>query len=363
MCAASTARRGAARVAAAAVGRARHPARVPDARAAGAHAEPGARPNCCRARWPSVRAACRARSSPGRRWAVRSTSPARRGPYAACTALFVLAAALCGDDPLPARAARRRRLDRHAARGRALRAPSARSCWARSRSTCSRCCSAAPPRCCRSSPRTCCTSARGAWACCAARRRWVRSRCRWRSRAGRSGAAPGRRLLARRGGVRRGDRGVRPVDAASRCRWRRWPSRGAADMVSVVIRQTLVQLETPDDDARPRQRGQLGVHRRVEPARRVRVRRHRRAGSGRWRRWCSAASAPASLPSRGGACSRTSRGATDFSRTPRQHRGGDREKAMQWLGPWRALRSTGRGFQYAAGGEAHQAGTQGSDCR
>ena len=43
-----------------------------------------------------------------------------------------------------------------------------------------------------------------------------------------------------------GDAGVRPVDHRSGCRWSRWPCRGAADMVSVVIRQTLVQLDTPD---------------------------------------------------------------------------------------------------------------------
>jgi MFS family permease len=48
----------------------------------------------------------------------------------------------------------------------------ARSCWARSRSTSSRSCSVVRPRCCPSSPATSCRSAPKAWACCARRRRW-----------------------------------------------------------------------------------------------------------------------------------------------------------------------------------------------
>ena len=66
---------------------------------------------------------------------------------------------------------------------------------------------------------------------------------------------------------------------------------GAADMVSVVIRQTLVQLETPDE-----MRGRVSAVNSIfigasQPARRVRVGRHRGAGSGRSARWWSAASA------------------------------------------------------------------------
>ena len=44
---------------------------------------------------------------------------------------------------------------------------------------------------------------------------------------------------------------------------------GGADMVSVVIRQSLVQLDTPDDMRGPRQRGQQRVHRREQRAGRV----------------------------------------------------------------------------------------------
>ena len=62
----------------------------------------------------------------------------------------------------------------HAVRRHALHARTSRSCSARSRSTCSPCCSAARRRCCRSSRATSCTPARGAWACCAPRRRSAR---------------------------------------------------------------------------------------------------------------------------------------------------------------------------------------------
>ena len=58
---------------------------------------------------------------------------------------------------------------------------------------------------------------------------------------------------------------------------------GASDMVSVVIRMTLVQLGTPDA-----MRGRVtavngAVHRRVESARRIPRRRHGGAGSARCR--------------------------------------------------------------------------------
>ena len=55
---------------------------------------------------------------------------------------------------------------------------------------------------------------------------------------------------------------------------------GGADMVSVVMRQTLVQLETPDDDARARERGERDVHRRQQRAGRVPRRAGRRSGMG-----------------------------------------------------------------------------------
>jgi MFS family permease len=47
---------------------------------------------------------------------------------------------------------------------------------------------------------------------------------------------------------------------------------GAADVVSVVIRSSLVQIRTPYHDARPGERGAFALHRHVQPAGRVRVR-------------------------------------------------------------------------------------------
>ena len=52
---------------------------------------------------------------------------------------------------------------------------------------------------------------------------------------------------------------------------------GAADTVSVVIRFSLVQLAHARRDARPRRRGELSLHQRLQPARPVRERRHRRS--------------------------------------------------------------------------------------
>jgi MFS family permease len=49
---------------------------------------------------------------------------------------------------------------------------------------------------------------------------------------------------------------------------------GASDMISVYVRQSLVQLWTPDESARPRQRRQHGLHRRLQRARRISRRRH-----------------------------------------------------------------------------------------
>ena len=47
---------------------------------------------------------------------------------------------------------------------------------------------------------------------------------------------------------------------------------GAADMFSVYVRQSLIQLYTPDADARPRRRRLVAVHLRLERARRGRIR-------------------------------------------------------------------------------------------
>jgi MFS family permease len=65
---------------------------------------------------------------------------------------------------------------------------------------------------------------------------------------------------------------------------------GASDMVSVFVRQTLVQLETPDAMRGRRRRRELRVHRRVQRAGRVRIRRlgggcRRRPGRGSWAGW------------------------------------------------------------------------------
>ena len=49
---------------------------------------------------------------------------------------------------------------------------------------------------------------------------------------------------------------------------------GAADMVSVFVRQSLVQIVTPDPMRGPRLRGVEPVHRRVQRTGRIRIRRH-----------------------------------------------------------------------------------------
>ena len=113
-----------------------------------------------------------------------------------------------------------------------------------SRSTCSRCCWAARWRCCRSSRATSCTQTPGAWACCAARRPWALAMSLWLMRTPlRDGV--GRTLLLAVGlfGL------CMVVFGLSRSFWLSLgvlAISGAADMVSVVIRQTLVQLDTPD---------------------------------------------------------------------------------------------------------------------
>ena len=73
--------------------------------------------------------------------------------------------------------------------------------------------------------------------------------------------------------VRRRDARVRAVDLF----WLSFAAlaaSGAADMVSVVVRQSLVQLETPDAMRGRGRRGQLGVHRRERPAREFESGRH-----------------------------------------------------------------------------------------
>ena len=92
-------------------------------------------------------------------------------PYGAMAVLWLAAGLING-----AVALRRRPSARNRRRSPAC-SPASASCatippfLAPSRSICSRCCSAASPRCCRSMRATSCTPGRGAWACCAARRR------------------------------------------------------------------------------------------------------------------------------------------------------------------------------------------------
>ena len=128
-----------------------------------------------------------------------------------------------------------------------------RRSWARSRSICSRCCSAAPPRCCRSMRATSCRPARWASASCAPRPRSARLLMT---------AVLARHTINRRVGMRMFQAvivfGVATVVFAL-SHWM-WLSvlalaiLGAADTVSVVIRFSLVQLATPDE-----MRGRVGA--------------------------------------------------------------------------------------------------------
>ena len=94
--------------------------------------------------------------------------------FGSAAGLFALATALCAairhPDPPPGEPA-----SLHSLFAGVRYVGATRSCWARSRSTSSRCCWAGRRPCCRSTPRTSCTSDPGAWACCVARRPWVRS--------------------------------------------------------------------------------------------------------------------------------------------------------------------------------------------
>ena len=121
-----------------------------------------------------------------------------------------------------------------------------RSCSASSRSICSPSCSAAPPRCCQSSPMKSSTPARRALACCARHRRSARLAIT---------AILTTSPLTRRVG--------RIMFACVACfglativfalsksfilSMAALAVLGASDAVSVVIRMTLVQLETPDE--------------------------------------------------------------------------------------------------------------------
>ncbi len=149
------------------------------------------------------------------------------------------------------------------------------SCSARYRSTSSRCCSAARRHCFRSTRATSSRPDPGGSASCARARRWARSRWRSTSPAIRSRGHAGRLMFA----------GVAIFGLATIVfgvsRW--FPlslvalmTLGAADMVSVVVRQSLVQLQTPDAMRGRVSRGQCAVHRHVEPARRIRIGSHRR---------------------------------------------------------------------------------------
>ncbi len=152
-------------------------ARLPDAGAAGAHAAAGAAADAAARAWPSARPACRRAIIGGpalggllfagrhrrglRRCGVALVRGRRRAGRCGC-ATHAPPRARAGDAAPRVLAG----VDFIWQRKAGARAPS--------RSTCSRCCWAAPPRCCRSSPRTSCTPAPGAWACCAARRPWAR---------------------------------------------------------------------------------------------------------------------------------------------------------------------------------------------
>ena len=69
---------------------------------------------------------------------------------------------------------------------------------------------------------------------------------------------------------------------------------GACDMVSVIVRHTLVQTRHSRRDARPCQRGQHGLHRRLQRGGAVRVADSPRSGSARFRPWSGVESEPSS---------------------------------------------------------------------
>ena len=174
-----------------------------------------------------------------------------------------------------ARARRAHRADQRCARCSAAFASCAAtgSSSARCRSTCSRCCSAARRRCCRSSPATSCRPGRGGSACFA-RRRPIGALTMSVVLARRAADAAGRPGAVQRAAVF----GLAvTLFAFSTVLWLSLvalAAMGAADVVSVVIRFSLVQLRHARRNARPGQRGQRPVHRHLEPARRFPGRRH-----------------------------------------------------------------------------------------
>ena len=120
------------------------------------------------------------------------------------------------------------------------------SSWARCPSTSSRCCWAAPPRSCPSMPPTSWAPGPGDSGCCARRPRWARSSCRSSSSGIPSSAGSARASSA-------------PCWPSAPPRWCSGSPTslplsfaalavlGGADVVSMVIRSSLVQLRTPDE--------------------------------------------------------------------------------------------------------------------
>ena len=143
-----------------------------------------------------------------------------------------------------------------------------RSSSARSRSTCSRSSWAACSRCCRCSRATCSTPDRGGSACCAPSpgvgaliAAIVLTHWQPRQHVGRimfgAVAIYGIAII------------VFALSQSFVLSMVALAALGAADMVSVVIRMTLIQLADAGRHARPGQRGELAVRDRVEPARRI----------------------------------------------------------------------------------------------
>ena len=180
-----------------------------------------------------------------------------------------------------------------------------RSCWARSRSICSRCCWAVPWRCCRSMRATSWRWGPGGSACCAPRPGW-----------GPSSMA----LYLARYGIR--DRAgvilfafvaafgfftmVFGLSTSVPLSIAALVLMGACDMVSVYIRETLLQLWTPDEV-----RGRVNAVNRVFIGASNELGEFRagvvaRAGSGPWRRWRWAVPEPWRWPGSGRAGSRNS---------------------------------------------------------
>ena len=120
------------------------------------------RPRCCRPRSRSARSAGRPARSSARRSAAISTRSRTGCPIAVSTAPVrgLLRSCLMCIRPLPRSDDPRHRQSAGRRWSRACAMSGATGwCWARSRSICSRCCSAARPRCCRSMRATCCMSA------------------------------------------------------------------------------------------------------------------------------------------------------------------------------------------------------------